>query len=79
MVQSSVLTDLKDKCGDKVMLIPIPGDLDLTSISLIIDIYGIKNLPSILIDQNVVLSGLQSKENLEKYIKCWTCLLSKSL
>ena len=69
-LQSAVLTELKEKCGNSVLLIPLPADLDMASVDLLKDTYGIEIAPSILIDESVVLHGLQGLEELEEFIKC---------
>lgn len=69
-LQSAVLTDLKEKCDNSVMLVPLPLDMDLTSIELLKSIYGITSAPSILIDEEKVLRGVQSLSDMEKIAKC---------
>jgi len=67
-VQSAVLTDLKNKYGPDIMLIPLPTDLNITTIEIIKKQYGIETTPTILIDERIKLEGLQKKEALEEKI-----------
>ena len=69
-LQSAVLLQLKEQCGDSILLVPLPLDLDLTSIDLLKDTYKINSAPSILVDESTVLRGVQSLPDLEKIAKC---------
>jgi hypothetical protein len=64
-VVSDVLTDVKEKYGDKVMLIPIAADNNITSITLLAEYYNITYLPTVLIDEKIKLEGLKSIEEVE--------------
>lgn len=65
---SNLLFEIKKEKQDKVMLIPIAGDNDLPSISLLLDKYNIKELPAILIDEKIIITELESREDIEKYL-----------
>lgn len=65
---SKVLTELKEKFENKVMLIPIAGDNDIPSINLLIKKYEITELPIILIDENIKITELKNMEDIEKYL-----------
>ncbi|MBI2449806.1 hypothetical protein HYV49_05940 [Candidatus Pacearchaeota archaeon] len=67
-VFSNLLGDLKNKYGGEIMLIPIAGDNELTSVSLIMDRYNISELPTILIDEKIKIEELETFEELEQYI-----------
>lgn len=69
-VQAAVLLDLKNACGKNMMLIPLPIDLDITTIGILKEQYGVERTPAILIDEKIKLEGLQTREELEKYINC---------
>lgn len=69
-VQGAVLLDLKKDCGKNLMLIPLPIDLDIITIDIIKKQYGIEKTPTILINESIKLEGMQTKNELEKYIKC---------
>lgn len=67
-VFSKLLTELKIELGDKILLIPMSGDDNITSINLIKDQYGIndKELPIILIDRNIKITNLETIDDLMK-------------
>ena len=67
-VFSRILEELKQDEGKNVMLIPIAGDNNLTSVDLLIKTYEISNLPTILIDETVKIDTLETKEDIEKYL-----------
>lgn len=69
-LQSVVLLDLKNKCGRSLMLIPMPSDLNIIAIDLIKKNYNITTMPAIIINETVSLQGLQTSDELEKYVKC---------
>lgn len=69
-LQSAVLLDLKERCGQKVMLIPLPLDLNITTIDLLVDNYKIRKTPTILINETILLEGLQAEISLLNYVKC---------
>lgn len=70
-VFSNILTELKEKRGNEVMLIPMAGDNDLYSINLLMNLYNIteSELPIILIDERIKITELQNVEDIEKLIK----------
>ncbi|NCO11722.1 hypothetical protein CO038_02240 [Candidatus Pacearchaeota archaeon CG_4_9_14_0_2_um_filter_39_13] len=63
-----MLEDMKEKNKDKMLLIPIAGNLDLASIDLILKDYGIEELPVILIDEDEIVSDLITFDELEQKI-----------
>lgn len=69
-LQSAVLLDVKEMCGDDLMLIPLPADIGLETIGLIRTNFGIDTFPSILINETVVLKGLQSERDLTPFMEC---------
>ncbi len=69
-VQSAVLLDVKEKCGTNTMLIPLPIDLNITTIDVLKENYKIKKTPAILINENILLEGLQRESDLQKYLSC---------
>ncbi|MBN2250450.1 MAG: hypothetical protein JW724_00055 [Candidatus Altiarchaeota archaeon] len=68
-VQGAVLMDLKSECGPDLMLIPLPTDLNITTIEIIKKQYDITTTPALLIDERIKLEGLQSREALSQTIK----------
>jgi len=67
-VFSKLLTEIKVAKGRDVMLIPIAADNGLPSINLLVEAYGVDVLPTILIDEDIILSELSSAEEIEKYL-----------
>jgi len=66
---SNVLKQVKDEKGNKVILLPIAGDLGLDIVNMQLRVYNITYLPSIIIDENSTLAGFHSKEEIESYLK----------
>lgn len=69
-LQSQILVDLKEKCGNKIMLIPLDVDLGLISINSIVNQFSIQELPAIVIDENIVLQGITSVKELQEIVNC---------
>lgn len=67
-VQSAVLRNLKEKYGRDMMLIPLPLDMNITTIEAIKKQYGISASPTILIDEKTVLTGLQGLGDLDEKV-----------
>lgn len=68
-VQSEVLRELKEKCGDDLMLVPLPRDLDISSISLLAVQHNVTSAPSILLDDRL-FTGLTGKDTLQQLLSC---------
>ena len=68
--QDKTLWDLKQKCGPQIIYITFPGDLDISTIEIIKNIYTIEKIPSILIDESILLETPLTMRELEEYIKC---------
>jgi hypothetical protein len=68
-VFSKILSELKEKKGNNILLIPIAVDSNLSSTKLFLDKYNIneKELPVILIDEKIIIKNLESVKELEKY------------
>ena len=69
-LQSSILLELKQKCGNKIMLIPLETDLDLTVMDTITKQYNITKYPAIIVNEQTVFEGLTSLPILEKVVAC---------
>lgn len=65
---SNLLQDLKQKEGNNIMLIPIAADNDIPSLNLLMDKYQITTLPVILIDEKTKVTGVQTIDDIEKYL-----------
>jgi len=66
---SNLLTEIKEKYGNNVLLIPIAGDNNLVSLDLLMKKYNIIELPTILIDENTKMTEVKSMEEIEKYLE----------
>jgi len=69
-LQSSILMDLKEKCGNKIMLIPLAANLNLTIIDTITKQFNITTYPAIIVDEKTVFQGLTSLDSLEEVVHC---------
>lgn len=69
-VQSDVLQDLKEKCGGNIMLIPIPLDMNITSVDTVKYQYKIESAPAVLINEKTPMHGVQGIKNLENQVNC---------
>jgi len=65
---SNLLIELKNKYGNNVMLIPIAGDNNISSINLLMEQYSITQLPAILINEKIKLTQINSMSEIEKYL-----------
>ncbi|MCU0642434.1 MAG: thioredoxin family protein [archaeon] len=63
-----LLTDLKNAYPNEILLIPIASNLDIASIELAKEVYGISSTPSIVIDEKKIVSEVVTLEELEKEI-----------
>lgn len=61
---SKVLEEIKENYKDKVILIPIAGDLDITSLNLLKSEYNIGELPCVLINEEVKITKLETSEEI---------------
>ena len=75
-VLSNVLKTVKEDKGNKIILLPIAGDLELykdgpnlRAVELQMRIYNVTNLPSVIINEKIVLEGFQTVEKIESYLK----------
>lgn len=69
-VQASVLLDLKDKCGNKMMLIPITADTDLIVVDAVTKQFDISDYPAVIVDENFVFQGVTTKDKLNELLQC---------
>ena len=65
---SRLLLDLKKKHPDEVLLIPIAGDMGLSSVDLILDGYDVEKLPVIIINEEHFFDDIVTLEELENVI-----------
>ncbi|MCX8190671.1 MAG: thioredoxin family protein [Candidatus Aenigmarchaeota archaeon] len=69
-VQSNIMLDVKERCGNKILLIPINMDLNLTTVDVIKLRYNVTRSPTIIIDDKIVLEGIVSLQDLLKILEC---------
>lgn len=67
-VWSKILFDLKQKEGNKILLIPIAEDSNLTSLNSLIFQFNITSYPVVIINEKNVIYDLSSVDQLSKYI-----------
>lgn len=70
-VFSKVLAELKNKLGSEIVLIPLAGDNNLTSVDEMMGRYNISKpeLPVILIDEKIKVTQLKTVDEIESLIK----------
>jgi len=69
-VQSGILLDLKEVCGNKVMLIPITADTDLIVADAIAKQFSVSEYPAVIIDESFVFQGVTTKDKLNEILQC---------
>jgi hypothetical protein len=67
-VWSKILSDLKQKEGNKILLIPIAADSNLTSLNSLTSKFNITHYPVVVINEKDVIYDLTSVEQLSKDI-----------
>jgi len=65
---SNLLVQVKQDKGDKVMLIPMAADNNISSIDLFVKKYNITELPTILIDEEIKVTDVKIIDDIEKYL-----------
>ena len=65
---SNLLGNIKTTQQDNVMLIPIAADNNIPSVNLLIEKYGINELPMILIDEEIKITDVKIIDDVEKYL-----------
>jgi hypothetical protein len=65
---SRLLLDIKNTHENKILLIPIAGNLEIESVELIKTKYGITKLPAIIIDEQTVITEQKTFRELEEII-----------
>lgn len=70
-VFSRILFELKQKKGDEIVLIPMAGDNNISSVNLLMNFYNVTEaeLPVILIDEKIKINELKTVKEIEKLIK----------
>ena len=65
---SRLLTDVKNAEPEKVLLIPIAGNLDIVSIDLQMEQYNVTALPTILVGEGKIVTDIITLEEAKKMI-----------
>lgn len=65
---SRLLTDLKAKYPNNILLIPIAANLNLASIDLVLDRYDVEERPSVVIDNEIVVRDIITFSELENLV-----------
>lgn len=66
---SNVLKSVKEEKGNKIVLIPLAGDMNLGAVELQKRIYNITELPSIIINEKIVLAGYNPEDKILNYLQ----------
>lgn len=66
-VFSRILEEVKQDLGEEALLIPLSGDNNISSISLLMDLYDLSEseLPIVLIDEKTKIISLEDKNSIE--------------
>ncbi|MGY4884539.1 MAG: hypothetical protein ACP5NZ_03090 [Nanobdellota archaeon] len=67
-VWSKILSDLKEKEGKDILLIPIAADSNLTSLDTLTSKFNITEYPVVIINEKYVIKELSSVSDLENYL-----------
>ena len=67
-VLSNVLKTVKENKGNEIILIPIAGDLDIGVLDLQKRLYNVSYFPAVLINEDILLEGFKSVEEIESYL-----------
>ena len=65
---SRVLLDVKEKNKDEVILIPIAADTNVNSVELLMKSYNVEKIPTIIINDKILVSELIKVEEIESYL-----------
>lgn len=68
-VFSKKLSELKEQNGNNVILIPMAGNMNLTSIEILKNNYNITKLPVILINEKTKIENLDGLGKIQSYIR----------
>jgi hypothetical protein len=68
---SRTLLDLKEKHGDKIILIPIADDTGVSSLDLLKSFYNLDASPVVIINQKQVIEDLKTLTEFEQYLQLY--------
>jgi hypothetical protein len=67
-VWSNILYDVKQKEGNKIILVPIAVNSNLSSLNYMTKEFNITDFPAVIINDKIVLYSLESSLSMEKYL-----------
>jgi len=65
---SKKLSQLKEEYSDKIILIPIAGNIEANSMNYLRGFYDIEVLPTILINEKIKISDVEGLKNITSYL-----------
>lgn len=68
VVWSKILRDIKEEYGNKIVLIPIAVDNNLSSVDVIVSQISVKKFPAIVINQDTIINRFATPEEIKQYI-----------
>jgi|SRR3989344_6160270 len=68
-VFSNILLELKRNQSNRIMLIPIAGDISFSSVKLLTQTYNITQLPTIMIDEKIKITDIESVQEIESLLR----------
>lgn len=64
----NILLDVKERYGDRVILIPIAYDTGVKSLDLLRKKYGLEEVPVVFVNEDIKLTDLLSSEDIERHL-----------
>lgn len=68
--QSIVLEDVIHGCENRPMVIAVPIDMNISTVDVLVNQFGIHEAPSLLVNEKTVLTGLQRVSDIKSAIGC---------
>lgn len=65
---SRMLTEIKARAGDEVLLIPLATNMNLSSVDVLLGSYEVTETPAILIDERYTVTTVITRDELERII-----------
>jgi hypothetical protein len=65
---SNYLTDLKNKYGENITLIPIAADTGIDSLNSIRQVYNLKKIPVVIVNEKYKIEDISNLKEIEKYL-----------
>jgi len=66
---SSKLSEIKSNMGNRIILIPIAGNLNMSSINYLMRVYNVTSLPAIIINEKFKIDSLEGLKEIENHLK----------